>query len=186
MRKKILGLMAVAAFSVLALGATSAMAITPGVATPPWTVSGVSSGAISLGGVISCNSTVSGTITVDHGAGAGGGGPISTAGFTSCGLNSATATNLPWALDVTDTNSDGVGEASITGIHVTLKILGGLLTCHYSGSLSGSYTPSTGALALSGSLTRAATDSTSCPSPSTVSGTYNLTDNSSAGHIPQL
>jgi len=185
--KKLAGLLTAAAFALLVLGAGPASALTPGVHSPAYTVSGVNSGSIALGSLISCStSTVGGTITTDHGSGAGGGGPISSAAWSGCGLgNSAAANNLPWTgLDVTDNDADGVGEATISGVDVTVKALGGLISCRYTGTLTGSYDPTNGHLDLSSSLS--SSSGGLCPSSASVSGTYVLTDNSSAGHIPQL
>lgn len=173
-------IMAAAAVAVASLGFTaSAQAFSN--APVGSTVTGtLVSSTISLGSFSQCtSSTVSGPVTVDNGPGNGGAGNITAASFGGCTVfgsaATVTANALPWTLSV-----NGAGTATISGIDVTLRW--GALTCSFRGSISGAYNQTTGNGVLSGNLSRYA-GSSLCPTPSAVSGTYNIRN---SANVPVL
>lgn len=169
--RKFIGLLAVMGLALLSLaGMASASSNLPNGATITGTGTGVD-----LGGFINCESTVRGTV-FNKPAGQGIHGIIHSATFgpgcTPAG-STATATGLPWTLDVTgSTNSGSTWDGVVTDVNVDLLVFG--QQCRFTGNVGALYENTTMQLTLSGSLTRQAGSGLLCPENGTVSGIYHI------------
>jgi hypothetical protein len=177
--RKFIGLLAVAAMAALSLAGIASA--TSNVANGT-TITATNSTAISLGSVITCNtSTVVGTIT-NNAAGLGVTESVTSASWSNCGSgNSAVANNLPWTLHTTG-GGPTVWTGDITGVDVTIKAFGGFATCNYAGTLSaGNYDNSpggsgVGTLTVAGNLTKVSGGGL-CPATAATSGKYTTSPN---------
>jgi len=166
--RKFIGLMAAMGLLVFSLaGVASAGSNLPNGTL----ITGTSSG-VSLGGFITCNSTVTGDIT-NKPAGQGIHAVLTTATFSPCAPSgtSASSTALPWTLNTTGTTNGGATwDGTVTGVNVDLFVF--FQNCHYTGSVGALYENSTHVLTLSGSLS--SSTGGLCPSTGAVSGNYSV------------
>lgn len=169
---------AAAATVALGLGATGASALTFPTQIGDNITGANTGGKIALGSIISCNSSLAGTITTDHGAGAGGAGVVTGGSFSSCTILTSATGNFttPWTINITGpADANGNAPAVISGIKVTINAFG---TCVYEGALTGTANEATGVLTLAGNLSRTTAGCAGGASEA-VSGKYLLTDTTS-------
>jgi hypothetical protein len=128
---------------------------------------------LALGGIISCHSTVNGTI-FNRPTGQGVHGVIDTATFSGCNPagTAAVETKPPWTLDLgIATNGGQTWDGAVTDANFDLNMFG--LQCSYAGSFGVLYENATMQLTLSGSVTRQA-GSVLCPETLPLTGIYHI------------
>jgi hypothetical protein len=171
--RKFVGLLAVTGLSMLSLaGVASASSNLPNGSVLDGTGTNVD-----LSGIITCHSTVRGTL-FNKPAGQGVHGVLHTVDFGPCAQsgNSAVST-VPaagWTLDVSgSTNGGATWDGTVTGVNVDIAVFGGLVRCNYTGNVNALYENPTMVLTLSGTL--ASSSGGLCPATGTVSGSYHIT-----------
>lgn len=168
--RKLIGLLAVMGLALLSLAGTAAASSN----LPNGSSIDGTGTSVDLGGLITCHSTVRGTI-FNKPAGQGIHGIIHSATFNPCvqaGV-SATATTLPWTLDVTGTTNGGVTwDGVVTDVNVDVSIFSGAVRCRYTGNVGALFENVTMRLTLSGSLS--SSTGGLCPANSAVQGTYHI------------
>lgn len=147
--RKIATLAALAATSLALLAPTTASASLNG---PPGSAATWQLSAVALGTVGTCTSAVwSGVVSTNGGPSVGSSGNITYATFSGCKMFGSNATyvagSVPWLWSV-----NGSGAGTLTGFRVTATW--GSLNCTYAGTLGFTYNSVTGAVSLSGTVTR--------------------------------
>jgi hypothetical protein len=169
--RKFIGLLAVTGLALLSLAGMASASSNLANGT---VLTGTGTG-VSLGGFITCHSTVKGTL-FNKPAGQGVHASLTAASFgpgCSPAGTSASPTGLPWTLETTgSTNGGQTWDGAVTGVSVDLFVFG--VQCHYQGNVGALYENSTMQLTLSGSLPVTAGSNFLCPGSGAVVGTYHI------------
>lgn len=183
MRKALVGAFAAVLAVVAFTGTASAdpgdqITISPGGA-----ITANAAGTLTLGGLINCNPvTLTGTLGTSITQGAGPltqVGSITGATASNCGTgNGVTFLNpTSWTINASLTNlvRDGAGrvssvELTINGVAVSVRVLGGLASCLYSGNPTGTYNVGAGTLTFARAPLTRVSGGSLCPNPGNLDG----------------
>lgn len=151
---------------------------------PGGNITAVASGTLTLGGLINCNPvTLTGNLNTTILQGSGRTtrvGAITGASASNCGAGngvtflSPTSWNISASLNNIRYAADGVTvtsvELTIGLVQVQVRVLGGLATCLYSGTIVGTYTPADGRLNIANQPLALNSGGGLCPNPGNLNG----------------